>query len=258
MLVYGLLGCLAIFHSAITFLRDAYWQDTRAFLQKGLEFAPDFYLAHHTLGRDYVKTQEYDKALAQFIHSTVLNPQFALSYNAIGVIHYLQNDLDQAIRAHERAIILDPGNAHFYNNLARTLKKKDNLFRSHLEIGGHFERKGETQEAIQQYEKSIALAGLGDKTEPLEALGLLLGQSDNFPRSLEVYRQITILDQNRSSAWVGVGYNLWHLGKLHEAADAYRKANEADTGNRKACHKPGTGTEKAGQNRRGRPLCHLR
>lgn len=109
-------------------------------------------------------------------------------------------------------------------------------FGGYLALGNSLERTGETQAAVQQYEKAVVLAGPKDKADPLEALALLLGQSGESARSLEIFRQLTILEPNRSSAWVGVGTNLWYLGRLPEAADAYRRANAADAGNWEACY----------------------
>lgn len=109
-------------------------------------------------------------------------------------------------------------------------------FAGYSGLGSYLERIGETQAAVLQYEKAIALAEQKDKVDRMEALALLLGQSGNSARSLEIYSQITILEPNRSSAWVGVGNNLWFLGRLPEAAEAYRKAHAADAGNREACY----------------------
>ena len=129
-LVYGLLGCLVVLHSATTFARAAYWQDTRTYLQKGLEFAPDSFLTHYALGRDYVKTLEYDKALAQFIHTIALNPRHSYSYNGMGNIYYLQNDMDRAISAWEKSITIDPEDPVPYYNIGLAFKKKYNLSRA--------------------------------------------------------------------------------------------------------------------------------
>ncbi|MDH3476319.1 MAG: tetratricopeptide repeat protein, partial [Rhodospirillales bacterium] len=109
-------------------------------------------------------------------------------------------------------------------------------FRGHLGLGGYLERTGKTDEAIRLYEEAIALAGPRQKAGPLERLGLLLGQAGDSARSLEIYWQVTELEPGRSSAWVGVGNNLWFMGRLSEAVDAYRKAHAADPGNRQACH----------------------
>jgi tetratricopeptide (TPR) repeat protein len=106
----------------------------------------------------------------------------------------------------------------------------------HVGLGRYLGRTGKVEEAARLYEQVVALADPEQKAEPLELLGLLLGQAGESVRSLEIYRQVTELEPSRSSAWVGVGNNLWHMGRLDEAVDAYRKAHTADPGNQKACH----------------------
>ena len=128
--VYGVLGCLAVLHSATTFSRAAHWQDTRTYLQKGLEFAPDSFHTHYALARDYVKTREYDKALAQFMRTIALNPRHSLSYNGMGNIYYLQNDMDRAISAWEKSITINMGDPIPYYNIGLALEKKDNPVRA--------------------------------------------------------------------------------------------------------------------------------
>ena len=129
-LIYGLLGIMVLGHSVLTFSRATHWQDTRTYLLKGLEFAPDSYLAHYTLGRDYVKTREYDKALAQFIRTSDLNPQHAPSHNGEGNIYYLFNNMDQAISAWEKSITIDPKNPVSYYNIGLALTKQQNYSRA--------------------------------------------------------------------------------------------------------------------------------
>lgn len=129
-LVYALLACIAVLHSVTTFSRATHWQDTRTYLQKGLEFAPDSFLTHYALGRDYVKTGEYDKALAQFIRVTALKPQHAYSYNGMGNIYYQYNDMNAAIHAWEKSITFDPANPVPYYNIGLSLMKKGELSRA--------------------------------------------------------------------------------------------------------------------------------
>lgn len=123
-LVYGLLASIALSHSVITFSRATHWQDTRTYLQKGLEFAPDFFLTHYALGRNYVGTQEYDRALTQFIKTVSLKPDHTFSHNAIGNIQYLRNNLDQAISAWEKSIIYNSVDPVPYYNIGLALKKQ--------------------------------------------------------------------------------------------------------------------------------------
>jgi tetratricopeptide (TPR) repeat protein len=118
----------------------------------------------------------------------------------------------------------------------RIIASNPGYFGGHLGLGSYLERTGKIEEAARLYEEAVALAGPRQKADPLEQLGLLLGQAGDSVRSLEVYRQVTELEPGRSSAWVGVGNNLWFMGRLNEAVDAYRKAHAADPGNHEACH----------------------
>jgi tetratricopeptide (TPR) repeat protein len=129
----------------------------------------------------------------------------------------------------------------------RIIASNPGHFGGHLGLGRYLERTGKVKEAVRSYERAAALAGPGEKVEPLEQLGLLLGKAGNSARSLEIYRQVTKLEPNRSSAWVGVGNNLWFMDRLAEAADAYRKAHAADAGNQEACYNLALALRKLGK-----------
>ena len=87
-----------------------------------------------------------------------------------------------------------------------------------------------------QYERAIAMAEPAEKSEPLESMALLLGKSGNNMRSLEIFRQLTVLKPESASAWNGMGNNLWALGQLDAAVDTYLQAHEADPHDRIACY----------------------
>ena len=124
---YMLIGGLAIFHSAIVFARAPYWKGTIAYLEKGLEFAPDFYLGHYDLGNAYSKAEEFDKALDQFDRAVKINPGFSLAHNNMGNIYYLRGDIDDAVAAWESAIAGDPTNPMPYFNIGLVLKNRGDL-----------------------------------------------------------------------------------------------------------------------------------
>lgn len=126
-LVYGLLALIAILHSVTTFSRATYWQDTRTYLLKGLEFTQNSFLPHYALGRDYVKTQEYGKALVEFTRAAELNPRYAPSYNAMGNIYYQFNEMSRAISAWEKSTMIDPENPIPYYNIGLVLMKQQNF-----------------------------------------------------------------------------------------------------------------------------------
>jgi Tfp pilus assembly protein PilF len=115
-----------------------------------------------------------------------------------------------------------------------TSQYPDNL-EFNLYIGEYMEHIGKTTEALHLYRKSVAIAKPEEKLRSLEALGTLLGKSGDSRRSLEVFRQMTTLDSDSVSAWIGVGNNLWQMGRLDEAAEAYRNAYRIAPENWKTC-----------------------
>jgi tetratricopeptide (TPR) repeat protein len=106
----------------------------------------------------------------------------------------------------------------------------------YLGLGKFHERRGETDLALKQYEQSVLLANAAEKAGPLQLLATLLGQSGNSIRSLELFKELTKLKPESPAAWNGVGNNLWALGQLEEAADAYKKAHEVDPDDTIACY----------------------
>jgi protein O-GlcNAc transferase len=95
---------------------------------------------------------------------------------------------------------------------------------------------GQKAEAIQLYKNAISLSSSKLKVEILMHLGLLLGESGDYAYSLEVFNQVTQIEPQNSAAWNGVGNNLWMLGRLDDAVHAYRKAVNANPGNWQACN----------------------
>ena len=106
----------------------------------------------------------------------------------------------------------------------------------YLGLGKFFERNGEAAQALALYERSISLAEPSEKVESLEHMALLLGESGDNARSLELYKQLTVLKPDSAFVWTGVGNNLWALGQIESAADAYLQAYKADPDNRVTCH----------------------
>ena len=125
--VYVLLGLFAVIHAGMVFAKAPYWRDTRVYLEKALEFAPGFYLAHYSLGYAYVNQQAFDKALTQFTLTVAAEPGFSLAHNNLGNIHFMRREYDQAMAAWQRAIETDPGNPMPYFNIGLVLQRKGDL-----------------------------------------------------------------------------------------------------------------------------------
>ena len=106
----------------------------------------------------------------------------------------------------------------------------------YLGLGKFYERRGEKVKALASYEEAAAVASSKEKVEPMEHMALLLGESGDNQRSLDLYKQLTLLNPKSTFAWTGVGNNLWALGQPGAAADAYLKAHNADPDDRIVCY----------------------
>lgn len=111
-------------------------------------------------------------------------------------------------------------------------------------------RNGKANEALVWSEKAVGSAAGGEpRAHALENLALAYKGLERYPDSLAAYRQMTDTSilHYRALAWVGVGNNLWVLGRLDEALDAYRKADFADPENFLAVYNLGNILETMGR-----------
>ncbi len=121
---------LAVFiagQSVMTFQKNLYWKDTETYLEKGLEFAPGFYLAHYALGCEYASKGAYEKALTEFKKTVASNPSYSYAYNNMGNIYLMEGSVDLAISVWHEAIRVDPANPNPYFNLGLAAEKRGNL-----------------------------------------------------------------------------------------------------------------------------------
>jgi tetratricopeptide (TPR) repeat protein len=56
----------------------------------------------------YYNKDDYDKAIADYIHAIRLDPNSAAAYNNRGIAYYAKGDYDQAIADCEAALRIDP------------------------------------------------------------------------------------------------------------------------------------------------------
>ena len=110
-------------HAVVTFNRLGYWQNTRTYLEKGLQQSPHFYLAHYTLGRTYADAGESERALLEFQRTVAEYPRFSLAYNDMGNLYFRKGDLAGAEYAWRKASETDPANPLPYFNLGLVIWK---------------------------------------------------------------------------------------------------------------------------------------
>ena len=87
---------------------------------------------------------------------------------------------------------------------------------------------GDTQAAVRAYRDAVARMPPGDaRARVLESLALLLARQGRHEESLDAYRGLLALPEHAGAGHAGIANNLWALGRLREALDAYGRAIEA-------------------------------
>ncbi|MDG5467844.1 tetratricopeptide repeat protein [Deltaproteobacteria bacterium IMCC39524] len=143
--------------------RGRYWTDTVTYLEKLLEFEPDYHVAQYQLGVEYLQLERYDDAIHQFDIFLTLRPGWHTRITELKVSIYEQwgksladqDDLAGALKAFNHARELSPRKSTLYNGLGII----------------HFLR-GEQSKAAENWRKALRLdPGNKEALSNLELLG---------------------------------------------------------------------------------------
>ena len=131
---------------------------------------------HHGLGVVYKGLGEYDLSLRHFKRALKLKPDYSEASNDMGTVYYLLKEWDQAIACFEKAAS---------NLLYRT---------PHLaydNMGQAYYNKGDHQQAVESYKKSIASAPDYPQSRlKLAQLYLILDRKDEAAEELKMVMEI--------------------------------------------------------------------
>ncbi len=138
---------LIITQSMMTFNRTRYWKDNITYLEKALEFSPNFVFALVELGNSYLyEKKDFDKAILISKKAALLAPRFNMPYLIQGGAYIGKGDLIQAKNSLENAIQYEPADPRPYYGL-----------------GLIFDKTGDYEKALHYYQRSLSL----DRDQPL-------------------------------------------------------------------------------------------
>jgi tetratricopeptide (TPR) repeat protein len=115
--VYGRLGGIAEAQGNAEQMNQ-YAQQAEAQLRLSLEKGPDFVPALNSLGAIYIKTNQPDKAVAEFQRMSEKRPDDPTPYMLIGMVEDSRKNYNASTEAYKRALALSADNAFAANNLA--------------------------------------------------------------------------------------------------------------------------------------------
>lgn len=138
-------------------------------LEKALRLYPEFAEGHNSLGLQYVKMREFEKALAEFRTASSLNPRYIEPANNRGVVLLVMNRLPEAESAARHTLDLDSQHQPTRYLLGRILAAEN-------------QTTPETLELLRQSRANFPAARL-----TLAEVLMKLGQSDEAANELRGY-----------------------------------------------------------------------
>ncbi|MHC4259670.1 MAG: tetratricopeptide repeat protein [Planctomycetota bacterium] len=185
-------------------------------LDKALKLKPDSAEVRCNVGNALSDMDRLDDAIQQYRHAIRLDKNFAEGHYNLAVALAKKELIDEAIAEYREAWRLNKRNLDALNNMAYLLDNK----------------KGQFEEAINLYEKAIAL-------EPGNIiahgrLGLALAKAKRFDEAIEQFHIVLKAWPNDVEMYCNVGLLLERQNKTSKAITYYRKALEIKPDNARA------------------------
>jgi protein O-mannosyl-transferase len=171
---YALAAALAIPLAASTVVDAGYWRDNLTLFERGVSIAPENEIANQCLGSTLLLQRNFSLASHYYEEALRINPRMFEATYSLGRAYYEMEMYPQAIRYFIRAINLDPTQPRpfLYYGLAymkegqlveaeaairhaMILRAPDDFREYHASLGLVLERKGNTAEAIQEFEAEL-------------------------------------------------------------------------------------------------------
>ncbi len=168
------------------------------------------------IGRLYLKSEDYEKAIWEYEKALALNPQVVEAYNGVGIAYTMRNRFSEAIDAQQYALKLQPdfAEAHAGLGLVYLAQKKDELALKHYkQTLMLIQKRNETRK--NKFEEEVNLK-----------IGFILLKHKRYSEAVPVYQAVIELNQDNAEAYHNLGVCYAHQQKTDKALSALQKAIE--------------------------------
>lgn len=204
-------------HAAIDAHMAGRLDEARAVYEAVLEENPIDAVALHFYGIWLHQAGRHAEALDKLELSSALEPDNAAWHNDLGNVLFALGELEPAAQAYADALAITPEDHSVWNNL-----------------GAAYMQQGRQEDAIQAFQRAIAIA---PEFQPsLLHLGSLYEAAGDKMQASHYQCRAYVLPPMEGKSWEMVGISFYFLGRLQEAAQAYRAWHEQEPDNPIAIH----------------------
>ncbi|MCM8782290.1 MAG: tetratricopeptide repeat protein, partial [Candidatus Omnitrophica bacterium] len=182
-----LISILCIY-SYLTIKQNSYWEESIAFYNRTLRYAPDSARIYYNLGRTYSGMGMRYKAIDSYKKAIEIDPTYAYAYNNLGVEYKEMGKKGDAISLFKKAIELNPNCQQPYKNLCSIYA---NIGREKEAIAIYKKWPGENLSNAEIYNK-VALI-YHDNGKDDEAIELLNKAIEIDPTYIPAYNNLGVI-----------------------------------------------------------------
>ncbi len=197
----------------------ATWRDTAALFEHALRNTSGNFVAHHELGRAYLRAGDFDGAIEQLSAAARLQPRWPEPRASLGEALLRKGRVDEAVWNCREAVRLDPASAGLRVRLAQVL------------VGA-----GWSDDAIVELRKALRRDDGRNAARIHGLLGLAYGRRGDAARAALHLQQAIALDPDSAAPHASLGDALRSQGRDAEAIAAYRAALRAEPQHRDAAN----------------------
>lgn len=176
-------------------------QAVEASLRRAVELDPDYTAAYSSLAEFYLKTNQPDRAVAEYTKITERRPN-SYAFRQIGMVEGGRANYDAAVNSYKRALEINPNEVIAANNLATIYTDQDrgnldeaqrlaqDLVRRYPDeptfadtLGWVFYKKGLTAAAVEQLQKAVTKSAAAGRDKFIYRYHLALALKDKGDRA---------------------------------------------------------------------------
>jgi tetratricopeptide (TPR) repeat protein len=195
--------------------------------------------AHKILGRSLMVIGRFDAAQVEFEQGIRYKPDSAEIHYNLGKLHSIQDNWEPARKAFEAALRIDPSYAEALDGLGFALEalgddagavaryekaialndaRQGRFASAHVNLSAYYNRTGETEKALDNARKAIALDPKSDRAWFQKAKGD--EQQERFQEAADALNQAIALNPRASSYYYVLSGLYRRLGKAEESRQA--------------------------------------
>ncbi len=230
------LAVVGIFLMLLTWQRNAVWATPFTLWSDVVEKSPHSARGYINLAIDVKKAGKISEAEKLLLKAIEVEPENGVAYFNLAQVYDLQHRYPEAISSLQKALTTPNVNITVVHSLLAdiylesgdypqaikeaeiTLKRNPKFVRTFITLGRIYEKLGEYQKALSQFEKAET-AGLKITYEIYARRGDIYYKQGVFPQAIEEYKQALSANPNLLDLYIS-------LGRAYEAAGRHDKALE--------------------------------